>query len=238
MREAYKGEKRMLSFGLLVLRLIFGGLLAGHGAQKLFGWFGGHGLQGTAGWLKSMNMHPSKPWAVLAGLSEFGGGVLTALGFLNPLGPLATMGAMGMAAVKVHGGKPIWVTSGGAELPLINLGIATALAVTGPGKYSVDCTMGIKLPRRLVLIPGMVLTAGAIAYGVAASNRPQQAAQEQPAEQPHAEQPHAEEQPAAVRVPDLPAGQKLDRREELVAQNPDRVSGAELQAGQEASHAV
>src|SRR5215218_7704938 len=48
----------------LALRLCTGGLLAGHGAQKLFGSFGGYGLAGTAGWLESMGMRPGKPWAL------------------------------------------------------------------------------------------------------------------------------------------------------------------------------
>src|SRR5215210_7559944 len=100
----------MKDLALLILRLTFGGLMAGHGSQKLFGWFGGHGLKGTTGWLESMGFRPGKPWAILASLSEFGGGVLTALGALNPIGPLTTMGAMEMATAKVHWGKPIWVT--------------------------------------------------------------------------------------------------------------------------------
>ena len=49
---------------------------------------GGPRLAGTAGWLKSIGYRPSKPWAVLVGLSEFGGGTLTALGLLHPLGPM------------------------------------------------------------------------------------------------------------------------------------------------------
>src|SRR4051812_41444607 len=103
----------MKNAGLLILRLIFGGLLAGHGAQKLFGWFEGPGIAGTTGMMEKMNMQPAKRWALLAGLSEFGGGVLSLLGFLNPLGSLAAIGAMSMAAAKVHWNKPIWSTKGG-----------------------------------------------------------------------------------------------------------------------------
>src|SRR5581483_9638394 len=120
------------SLGLLVLRLTFGGLLMAHGAQKLFGWWEGPGIQGTSGWLKSMQMRPAAFWAWLAGLSEFGGGLLTALGFLNPIGPLATVGAMAMATVKVQLGKPIWTSKGGAEHSLTNMAIAAALMSQGP----------------------------------------------------------------------------------------------------------
>jgi putative oxidoreductase len=226
----------MKDLGLLVLRLVFGGLLTGHGAQKLFGWFGGHGLEGTSGWLESMGMKPGKPWAVLAGASEFGGGLLTQLGFLNPLGPLATIGAMGMATAKVHWGKPIWVTSGGAELPVTNIAIALALGLTGPGKVSVDSALGLRLPRRLIMIPGLVAAAVGIAAGVVASNHAQQQAeQEQPAQQEQEGIDISMGEP--VRVP-AEATQEMESREERAASEPERVAGAELQAGDEASHPV
>ena len=43
-----------MDLGLLLLRLVIGGLLVGHGAQKLFGAFGGHGLEGTGGCFASI----------------------------------------------------------------------------------------------------------------------------------------------------------------------------------------
>ncbi|HKV60052.1 MAG TPA: DoxX family protein [Ktedonobacteraceae bacterium] len=138
-------------FGLLVLRLATGGLLSGHGSQKIFGWFNGPGLKGTAAWLESMGMQPGTPWAAAASASEFGGGMLTTLGFLSPLGPIATMGSMVMAAGKVHWGKPIWVTQGGAELPVTNMATALALTIMGPGRFSLDRLFGIRLPRALVI---------------------------------------------------------------------------------------
>jgi putative oxidoreductase len=214
----------MRDLAVLILRLTVGGLLAGHGAQKLFGWFGGHGLQGTAGWLESMHMKPGKPWALVAGLSEFGGGLLTALGFLNPLGPLGTIGAMGMATAKVHWGKPIWVTSGGAELPVTNIAAALALGMAGPGKFSVDNALGLRLPRRLLLIPGLVLAAVGVGVGVVASTQAQRQAEEQA---------QFETQEESAQVPAQPEG-----REGLAEQEPERVAGGELQAGEEAAHPV
>ena len=160
--------------GLLALRLTAGGLLAGHGAQKLFGWFGGHGFAGTAGWLESLGLRPGKPWALAAGASELGGGLLTALGLLSPLGPLSAIGAMAMATAKGHWGKPIWITAGGAELPLTNVAIASALAVAGPGKYSLDQALGIKLPAWLML-PGAAATLALGAFGVQTNPEPRQA---------------------------------------------------------------
>jgi len=136
----------------LVLRLVLGGLMTGHGAQKLFGWWGGYGLDGTSAWLESMGLRPGRPWAIMAGGSEFGGGVLSLLGLLNPLGPIGVMGAMAMATRKAHWGKPIWVTEGGPELPVTNISIATAMMLAGPGKYSLDRALGIRLPRWVALL--------------------------------------------------------------------------------------
>jgi len=126
--------------------LVQGGLLAGHGSQKAFGAFGGPGLEGAAGWLESLGLRPGKPWAGMAVLGELGGGVLTLLGLANPLGPILTASAMGMAAVTAHQGKPIWVTAGGAELPVVNIAAAAALAMSGPGRYSIDNLLGIRVP--------------------------------------------------------------------------------------------
>lgn len=146
--------------GELALRLAVGGLLAGHGAQKLFGWFGGPGLEGTSGWLASIGYQPAKSWAALAGLSEFGGGALTALGLLHPLGPIATLGAMTIATIDVHGGKPVWASEGGAELPITNIAAATALALAGPGAFSLDRALGIRVPKAVAALAVLGVAAG------------------------------------------------------------------------------
>jgi putative oxidoreductase len=137
----------MRSIGVLIVRLVVGGLLLGHGAQKLFGAFGGRGIEGTEGWLESMRLRPASVWARLAGSSEFFGGLLTMLGFLNPIGPILAMGAMAMAWAKVHLGKPVWVTEGGPELPITNMAVLSALTLSGPGRLSIDGLFGIRVPR-------------------------------------------------------------------------------------------
>jgi putative oxidoreductase len=172
-----RGEE-VSSLAVLILRFVLGGLLAGHGAQKLFGWFGGPGLQGTSEMVESIDLQPARPWAVAAGLSEFGGGVLMILGLLNPVGPLGAIGSMVMASVKVHAGKPIWVTEGGAELPVTNMAIATALMLNGPGKYSLDRALGIRWPRELVAILGLVIVALTVAIATRDAPPPQEAEDE------------------------------------------------------------
>jgi len=132
---------------LLTVRLVTGGLLAGHGAQKLFGAFGGSGRAGTSAMMEHLNLRPAEYWGAAAGLSEFAGGALTALGLGGALGPIGILSAMTMAGTTVHWGKPIWVSEGGAELPLTNSAVALAVALVGPGRYSVDRALGIRVPR-------------------------------------------------------------------------------------------
>ncbi|MGW3315954.1 DoxX family membrane protein, partial [Streptomyces fungicidicus] len=70
--------------GLLLLRLGTGGVLAAHGAQKLFGWFGGGGIEGTGQFMESIGYTPGRTSATAAGLAEAGGGLLLALGLATP----------------------------------------------------------------------------------------------------------------------------------------------------------
>lgn len=159
----------MKDFGLLLLRLTVGGLLTGHGAQKVFGWFGGPGLKGVQHRSEELGMRPGEVWGTVNAFGEFGGGVLTLLGFLEPLGPLAIAADMAVAIRRVHLGKPIWASAGGAELPLIDLSAALALAFLGPGRYSLDRLLGFRLPRWIVGL----LTLSAVAVAAAASFRPE-----------------------------------------------------------------
>src|SRR5215212_6942064 len=149
-KKATEGVKvktsRVTDLAPFIVRLAQGSLMAGHGGQKLFGAFGGPGLEGTSQFMEMLGLKPGRPWATLAGLSEFGGGVLTALGLLSPLGPLGVIGAMSMATTKAHWGKPIWVTEGGAELPVLNLAVSVALMIREPDKYSLDRLLGVRLP--------------------------------------------------------------------------------------------
>ena len=167
----------LLDLGLLILRLVLGLLFIGHGAQKLFGWFGGGGLKGTSGWLGSMGMRPAWFWALMAALSEFGGGVLLVLGFLNPLGSLGIIAAMVIAIAKAHWSKGLWNTKGGIEFPLMNLTAALAIGLLGAGAYSIDGVLGIALPEPITFITGLVLVLlGVAAEELTKTHKPMQTA--------------------------------------------------------------
>ncbi len=147
--------------GLFALRATAGGLLIGHGAQKLFGWFEGHGLQGTGGWLESMGLHPGDRWAFAAGAGELGSGLLTALGLFSPAGPLGIFGPMTVATRTVHAGKqPIWVTAGGPELPVMYMAAAGGLALMGPGRLSLDHIFDIRLNPALTALVAALVAGG------------------------------------------------------------------------------
>src|SRR4029077_20915097 len=118
----------MTALGLLILRLAVGLILAGHGAQKLFGWCGGPGMNVCTQMVAKLRIRPAQPWAWVAALSEFGGGLLLALGFLSPLGSLAIAGAMLVAIATVHFPRGFWVTKGGYEFNLTLIAAVAALA--------------------------------------------------------------------------------------------------------------
>ncbi|BFH63727.1 DoxX family protein [Paenibacillus azoreducens] len=125
----------MVAWGLLIIRLIVGLTFVGHGAQKLFGWFGGYGIKGTAGWFESIHVKPGVLAAIVIGLFEFAGGLLFAAGVLTPLAAAMIAVTMIGAIVTVHGKNGFWATQNGYEFNLILLAVVVGVALTGPGAY-------------------------------------------------------------------------------------------------------
>ncbi|HEU4965425.1 MAG TPA: DoxX family protein [Bacilli bacterium] len=124
-----------MNLGLLIIRLIIGLTFAGHGAQKLFGWFGGHGLKGTGGWLESIGVKPGVLMALLAGLAELLGGLAFAAGVLVPWAAAAIVLTMLVAIFTVHGKNGYWSTQNGFEYNLALIAVAIGVALIGPGAY-------------------------------------------------------------------------------------------------------
>jgi putative oxidoreductase len=109
-----------------IMRIIIGLLFACHGAQKLFGLFGGLGN------------HELSPLLIVAGVIEFVGGILIAIGFMAGYAAFIASGQMAAAYFMAH--------ASGGFLPIINKGepaviycfIFLYIASRGSGILSVD----------------------------------------------------------------------------------------------------
>ena len=134
-----------MAIGLLLVRLVFGGLMAAHGSQKLFGWFGGYGLTGTGTFFEQLGFRPGRLFAAAAGCAEFLGGVLLAVGLGGPIGPAFIVSVMIVALVSVHWGHGLFAATNGIEVPLLYAAGTAALAFTGSGQYSLDALLGVTM---------------------------------------------------------------------------------------------
>ena len=155
----------MSDFALLIARVVLGLGLAVHGAQKLFGWFGGYGLAGTGGFFESLGFRPGRAFAVAAGLGEFAGGLLTALGLFGPVGPALAVSVMVVAMLTVHLRNGFLSSNNGVELPLLYAAAAIPLGVVGPGSFSADSLLnigGIWTPELAWLAIGIGVIGGAL----------------------------------------------------------------------------
>jgi putative oxidoreductase len=130
-----------MSYGLLLLRVVVGGTVFAHGAQKLFGWFGGHGLRGTAGFFESLGWRLPLLMAFMAGLGETSG-LAFAAGILTPLAALGIAVVTLNAILVVHWKNGFFNGDGGFEFPLTIATVAVAVAATGPGRFSLDRWIG------------------------------------------------------------------------------------------------
>jgi putative oxidoreductase len=133
----------VMDTGLLIARMVFGLLMAAHGTQKAFGWFGGYGLAGTAGFFESLGFRPGKLFAGAAAGTEIVAGLLVAFGLLGPLGPALIVSVMIVAAATVHWQHGVFASNNGIEVPLLYGVAALTLALTGPGAFSIDALIGL-----------------------------------------------------------------------------------------------
>ena len=161
--------------GLLALRLGVGGALAAHGAQKLFGWFGGYGPDGTGQWMDSLGFPGNgRTNAILAGLAEFGGGSLLAVGLGTGAAGAAVAGNMAVAG-STHVPNGFFNTSGGYELPATFGLVGVALALSGPGRLSLDHALGHRLNRKWMAFAALASTAASAVYMISARQQPPEA---------------------------------------------------------------
>ncbi len=130
------------SLGILLLRLGVGIGLASHGWNKFFG---GGRIPGTGRWFESIGMREGtgRICAVMAASTELGAGVLLALGLLTPLAAAGVIAVMFVAAWTVHLPNGFFSAKDGYELNFVMGLAALAIAVVGPGRYSLDNAIGI-----------------------------------------------------------------------------------------------
>jgi putative oxidoreductase len=129
----------------LVLRFPIGLILAAHGSQKLFAWFGGYGLDGTGQWMASVGLNPGFMMALLAGSAEFFGGVALMLGLLTRPAAIVNALTMLVALFWVHWGHGFFLDTHGIEYALALLSATSAVVFTGGGRYSLDALIETKL---------------------------------------------------------------------------------------------
>ena len=131
-----------MSYGILLLRVVLGSIMAAHGAQKLFGWFGGGGPRKTAEGFSQLRFRAPLLMGLTAGVAELGGGLLIAAGLLTPLAALAIAVVMVNAIATVHWRNGFFNSAGGYEFNLLILTVAAAIAATGAGRFSLDNLIG------------------------------------------------------------------------------------------------
>jgi putative oxidoreductase len=120
-----------LDVALLVLRLALAAVLLYHGLPKVMD-FGT-----TVAGFQSMNIPAPTLTAAFAVLSEVVGGILILLGIAVDLAGLLVIIDMLGAIFTVHWASGFDFTKGGWEHPFTVLAMALALALAGPGDYSI-----------------------------------------------------------------------------------------------------
>ncbi|MFD5326497.1 DoxX family protein [Streptomyces sp. NPDC127092] len=131
-----------MDIGLLVLRLLAGLLVAGHGVQKVSFRLGGKGLAGGAAEFRGDGFRGGALTAVAAGGAQIGAGLMLAVGALTPAAAAGVMGVMTVAVtVKLPHG--LWVQNDGYEYPLVLVVLPAVLTLTGPGRWSLDAAVGL-----------------------------------------------------------------------------------------------
>ena len=110
------------------LRIVAGVLFACHGAQKLFGAFGAEKMIGN-------------PLMLTAGLIEFVGGVLIALGLLAGWAAFVASGQMAVAYFQFHFPAGFWTVTNGGTPAVLYCFLWLYYSAAGAGPWSLDAVL-------------------------------------------------------------------------------------------------
>lgn len=126
---------------LIAVRTALAWIFIYYGARKLFGAFHGLGIHGTALYFSNTaHLHPGGFFAVLGGVTEFGGGIALVFGIASRFVGVALFGDMVMAMITITWSTGLNSTSAppGYQLNLAVAVLALVIAVFGAGRFSVD----------------------------------------------------------------------------------------------------
>ena len=125
---------------LLLVRAIVGITMILHGLNH---WRGGGRIAGTARWFSGLGLRHGVLQAWLSVLTEIGAGTLLVLGLFTPVACAAVISVMLIAGLLAHRPNGFFVFKDGYEYVLVLAATSLALAVIGPGRFSVDSAGGI-----------------------------------------------------------------------------------------------
>jgi putative oxidoreductase len=131
-----------MAVGLLLLRMVLGAVIIGHGCQKALGWFHGPGITRAAALFESWGIRPGHQMVMLAAACEIAGGALALAGLATPLAAAMLTGTLIVASAPVAR-NGIWAAHGGFELAFGYASMAAVLGFTGAGPYSIDRVTGL-----------------------------------------------------------------------------------------------
>lgn len=127
-------QSRLTTTALTALRVVLGFLFAAHGWQKFNEWT----IAGTQAAFAKMGVPAAEAMAPAVAVLELAGGVALILGVLTRVvAALLVLDMLG-ALVLVHASAGVFAAGGGYELVLLLAAASLALALTGPGRLSVD----------------------------------------------------------------------------------------------------
>lgn len=129
-----------IDIALLVLRVWAGIVIIAHGVNH------GRSLQGTANWFGKVGFRAPGLNAFLSASMEIAVGVALIAGLLTPVASAGLAATMLVAFWSIHRFAGFFVfhrPDEGYEYVLTLAVIALALAIAGPGSYSVDAALGL-----------------------------------------------------------------------------------------------